>query len=319
LTGGTLAMFLAAFVQAQALMRGLLHNAGELYTNSLFLGNLFAFLALETETLAPGAGGRGPKRLRRGIRFESVKFRYPGSERLVLDNFTLDIAAGRTAAIVGPNGAGKSTLIKLLCRFYEPESGTIFLDGMDIQRSSTADVRRLISVMFQDPVRYADTVLANVSLASPVVKEHSMLDAAIRAAGAEDIVAKLPEGTATLLGKWFADGTDLSTGEWQRLALARAFLRDAPILLLDEPTSALDPWSETAWFDRFRLAAQGRTTIIITHRFTTAMNADVIHVMERGHITESGTHADLISLGGSYAGSWNRHQHGKGGQVLQPA
>jgi ATP-binding cassette, subfamily B, bacterial len=301
LTSGALAMFLAAFVQAQALMRALLQNAGDLYTNSLFLGNLFAFLALDSEPAPTAPASDTKKLLQRGIRFESVDFTYPGSETPALSNFTLDIPAGQTVAIVGPNGAGKSTILKLLCRFYEPDAGSIWIDGKNIQDSPALDIRRLVSVLFQEPVRYADTVLANVSPEALPTNDRSAVETAIRAAGAEAIVARLPHGVDTLLGKWFADGTDLSGGEWQRIALARALLRDAPILLLDEPTSALDPWAEAAWFDRYRQAAAGRTTIIITHRLTTAMKADVIHVVENGRLVESGSHERLSRCGRSYA------------------
>jgi len=308
LSSGALAMFLAAFVQAHALMRSLLQHAGELYTNSLFLGNLFAFLALDSELPATAAQRPPPKRLQRGIRFASVAFTYPGAQTPALSNFTLDIPAGQTIAIVGPNGAGKSTVLKLLCRFYEPDAGAIWIDGEKIQQSSPAEVRRLVSVLFQEPVRYADTVRVNVSPESPTL-DSSLVTAAIQAAGAEEVVARLPRGVETTLGKSFADGTELSGGEWQRIALARAFLRDAPILLLDEPTSALDPWAEAAWFDRFRDIHAGRTTIIITHRFTTAMRADLIHVMDHGRIIESGSHRQLLAAGNRYAAGWSRDSH----------
>jgi ATP-binding cassette subfamily B protein len=333
MTAGALAMFFVAFTQSQALVRSLLQNAGQMYSNSLFLGNLFQFLALESE--APGADAalkapryttgvsnpadvalKGPRyitetaqRLRRGIRFEEVDFTYPGASARALAKFTLDVPAGRTVAIVGPNGAGKSTIIKLLCRFYEPDHGRIWIDGADIRERPAADIRRLTSVLFQDPVRYAATVTDNVAPGSPP-PEASAIEAAVRAAGAERIVERLPRGYDTLLGKWFDDGVELSGGEWQRIALARAFLRDAPILLLDEPTSAMDSWAEADWFDRFRPAAAGRTTIIITHRFTTAMQADVIHVLEDGRSVESGSHQQLLDLGGRYAYSWARQTQG---------
>ena len=324
MTAGALAMFFVAFTQSQAIVRSLLHNAGQVYPNSLFLGNLFQFLALEGETAAsshakvrlkpdatyePDATTAVDRRLRRGIRFESVTFSYPGATTQALWNFSLDVPAGRTIAIVGPNGAGKSTIIKLLCRFYEPDSGSIWIDGANIRERPAADIRELTSVLFQDPVRFAATVADNVAPgATPIAP--SAIAAAVRAAGAEQIIEQLPRGYDTLLGKWFDDGVELSGGEWQRIALARAFLRDAPILLLDEPTSAMDSWAEADWFDRFRQAAAGRTTIIITHRFTTAMQADVIHVLEDGRIVESGSHQKLLDLGGRYAYSWARQTQG---------
>jgi ATP-binding cassette subfamily B protein len=307
MTAGALAMFFAAFVQAQALMRSLLQNAGELYSNSLFLGNLFQFLALEAEP-----AGRSqpllvsPQSLRRGIQFEAIDFAYPGTSTKALSDFNLDIPAGDTVAIVGPNGAGKSTIIKLLCRFYDPQRGRIWIDGTDIRERPAAEIRQLVSVLLQEPVRYAMTAAENVGPDSSSLIGRQAIESAVRAAAAEGIIERLPHGYDTLLGKWFDDGVELSAGQWQRIALARAFLRDAPILLLDEPTSAMDSWAEAGWFDRFRQAAAGRTTIIITHRFTTAMRADIIHVMQDGRIVESGSHEQLLALAGQYAGSWAR-------------
>ena len=305
LTLGDLALFYQAFQQGLRLMRSLLDNVGQLYYNSLFLGNLFEFLALEPTVLSPPSPQPAPVALRIGIRFQNVTFRYPGSPEPVLRDFTLDIPAGRIVAFVGPNGAGKSTFVKLLCRFYDPGQGRIELDGADLRDLSIEELRRRITVLFQEPVRYSTTVSENVALGdaqgSPGAAE---IEAAATAAGADEIAARLPDGYNSLLGKCFNDGAELSTGEWQRVALARAFLRRAPILILDEPTSAMDPWAEAEWIDRFRSLAAGRTAILITHRLTTAMRADFIHVMSGGEIVESGTHAELLSRGGLYAQSW---------------
>jgi len=201
-------------------------------------------------------------------------------------------------------------LVKLLCRFYDPTGGQIEIDGTNIRQISTSSLRRLITVLFQQPFHYNATVGENIRYGD---LEHELqvseIEAAARAAGAEDIIARLPEGYASVLGKWFAGGTELSVGEWQRIALARAFLREAPIIVLDEPTSALDPWAEADWLLRFRQLAVGRTAIIITHRFTTAMHADIIHVMERGRIMESGSHYDLLDRDGLYATSWKQQMN----------
>ena len=309
-TAGTLAMFYAAFVQGQGAMRSALANVAKLFTNSLFLGHLFAFLDLETETTSSGTdadAGGGESSLTEGIHFESVDFSYPGSSRATLSDLTLTIPAGKTVAIVGPNGAGKSTLFKLLCRFYEPQTGHILIDGQNIAERTPFEIRRTISVLFQDPVRYSATVEESVALGDATPHPSPIrIRGAVAAGGAEAVVERLAQGYDTLLGKEFENGAELSGGEWQRIALARALIRPAPILLLDEPTSAMDSWAEAEWYDRLREATVGRTTIIITHRFTTAMRADVIHVMDKGRIVESGSHDELVAAGGSYAISWAR-------------
>ncbi len=307
-TLGELALIYAAFNQGQGLMRTLLENAGQLYGNSLFLGNLFEFLALQPKIVCRADTPSLPvHEVKAGISFKGVSFSYPGASSKALDDFSMTIPSGKIVAIVGPNGAGKSTLLKLLCRFYDRDAGKIAIDGRDLRDFATDDLRRLITVLFQQPFHYNTTVRENVLYGDlKLQSSDAKIEAAIRAAGAEEIVARLPQHEQTLLGRWFAGGTELSVGEWQRIALARAFLRQAPIIILDEPTSALDPWAEADWLERFRKLAVGRTSIIITHRFTTAMHADVIHVMDRGRIIESGSHYGLLEQSGLYAESWTR-------------
>lgn len=304
-TLGDLALFYQAFNQGQSLMRSLLENVSQIYANSLFLSNLFEFLALQPQVVDSPHPTSVPIALEVGICFHQVTFRYPGSQRLALHNFNLTIPAGQIVAIVGTNGAGKSTLIKLLCRLYDPESGGIELDGIDLRNLPIQELRQLIAVLFQEPVHYNTTVAQNIALGDQAIVPSAFeIKAAAHAAGADKPIARLPQGYDTLLGKWFVDGTDLSVGEWQRLALARAFLRQAPIIVLDEPTSAMDPWAEADWLQRFRKLATGRTAVIITHRFTTAMRADIIHVMADGQIVETGRHDELLASGGRYAQSW---------------
>jgi len=236
------------------------------------------------------------------------------------------VLAGTVAAIVGPNGAGKSTLVKLLCRLYDPDSGSIEVDGVDLRHLSLQELRQNITVLFQEPVQYAATVAENIGMslaegeaeveAKP--EAEARVERAARAAGAEVMISRLPKGYDTVLGTWFEGGTDLSVGEWQRIALARAFLRHAPIIVLDEPTSAMDSWAEADWLRRFRLLARGRTAMVITHRFTTAMYADVIHVMHDGCIVESGSHQELLAQGGRYAQSWTAQMRGAGQDVPEP-
>ena len=307
-TLGELALIYVAFNQGQGLMRTLLENAGQLYGNSLFLGNLFEFLSLQPRITCRGGPPWPPSReVNSDITFSHVSFTYPDATRKALDDFTMTIPQGKIVAIVGPNGAGKSTLLKLLCRFYDPGEGNIEIDGHDLREIAIDNLRRMITVLFQQPFHYNTTVQENILFGDLNVKpSDAQIEAAIRAAGAEEIVSRLPQKEQTLLGRWFAGGTELSVGEWQRIALARAFLRRAPIIILDEPTSALDPWAEADWLERFRILAAGRTSIIITHRFTTAMHADVIHVMSEGRIVESGSHQRLLEQNGLYAESWTR-------------
>jgi ATP-binding cassette subfamily B protein len=304
-TLGDLVLFYQAFQRGQALLRSLLSNLGQMYANSVFLGNLFEFLDLRPKIVDPPDPSPVPVPLGQGIRFRNVSFSYPGSERAALQSFDLTIRPGQVVAIVGSNGAGKSTLVKLLCRFYDPTNGNIEWDGIDIRNFSVSEFRKSVSVLFQSALQYQATVRENIAFGDVAsTPTQARIEDAAQGAGAQDMVLRLPHGYDTLLGKWFAEGAELSGGEWQRLALARAFLRKAQLIILDEPTSAIDSWAEADWLDRFRDLAQGRTGIIITHRFTVAMRADLIHVMQDGKIVESGTHEELVRRDGLYAQSW---------------
>jgi ATP-binding cassette subfamily B protein len=270
----------------------------------LYLADLFEFLDLEIQVRDAAEPVAISTELRRGVTFEGVQFCYPGLAKPVLADFHLHIRAGQLVAIVGRNGAGKSTLVKLLCRQYDVHSGRILIDGVDVRDVLQADLRRMITVLFQEPVHYNDTLAGNIALGELDRASRNHIETAGRNAGMERLVSTLPRGYDTLLGKWFEGGTDLSVGEWQRVALARAFLRSASIVILDEPTSAMDPWSEAEWLQRFREYSAGKTSLLITHRFTTARYADEIHVMDYGSIVESGTHEELLATNGLYADSW---------------
>jgi ATP-binding cassette subfamily B protein len=301
---GDLTLFYQAFVGGGALVRQLTGSIGQAFSSILHLGDFFRFLQTEPAIMDPARPVAPPAAIFEGVRFEDVSFRYPGAERSTLRNLKLWIPAGRIVAIVGPNGAGKSTLVKLLCRFYDPTAGRIAVDGIDLREMKLNDVRALSSVLFQLPMAYDAPVRENIAVGSFDSTSDAALTSAAIAAGADEVIAQLPQGYDTRLGKSFPEGNELSAGQWQRIAMARAFCRQAPLVLLDEPTSFMDPWAETDWFARLRNLAQNRTAMVVTHRFTIARRADLIHVMNEGAVVESGTHDELLRRGGFYARSW---------------
>jgi ATP-binding cassette subfamily B protein len=300
---GDLLLCFQAFQSSQLLLRALLEGAGKIYRSLLFVENLDDFLKVEP-ALLPGGDSQQGLPVHESIRFERVAFTYPGGTHRALDGFDIEIPSGKVVALVGHNGAGKSTLIKLLCRFYDPDEGRILLDGVDLRDFDQNAIRREITVLFQEPVHYHATVRENIAFGDiDGLADHARVEQAAQNAGAMEPIERLNGGFDALLGKWFG-GEELSGGEWQRIALARAFFRQASLVILDEPTSAMDSWAEQEWLGRFRILTAGKAALLITHRFTTAMYADVIHVLDRGRVVESGTHAQLVSLGGAYANSW---------------
>jgi ATP-binding cassette, subfamily B, bacterial len=315
-TIGDLALFYQAFNKGQGVMRAVLGNIGQILTNSLYLGNLFAFLELKANLAEPAKPRSFPAEIKQGIHFQDVSFAYPGSSKKILDSFNFFIPAGKVVAIVGPNGAGKTTLLKLLCRLYDVEEGRIEIDGIDIRDMSIQRLWRQITVLFQEPLPYHATAGESIALGDIDGKPSAAeIENAARNAGAHEVITRLPRGYDTLLGKWFADGVELSGGERQRVAMARAYLRQSPIILLDEPTSFVDSWAEKEWFERFDAMARGRTSLIITHRFTIAMRADIIFVMDEGQIVEFGTHQQLLSQEGLYAQSWKAQMQASFGNL----
>ncbi len=305
LTLGDLALFYQAFIRGQGVIKTIFGSLGQMIKNSLFLSILFEFLDLESTITDPKSPVAVPQNLKKGIQIRNITFRYPGTERYVFRDFSLFIPAGKAVSVVGENGSGKTTLIKLLCRFYDPESGSIEFDGVDIRNFSVKELLRMITITFQMPLNYHATVSETIAMGDlDTPASAAEIESAARRAGANDFISRLPKKYDTLLGKVHAKGAELSGGEWQRLALARAYFRKAPIILLDEPTSFMDSWSESDWFQRFRDFAKNRTALIITHRFTIARRADIIFVMDKGQIIESGTHHELLELDGFYAKSW---------------
>jgi len=304
-TLGELAMFAQAFSQGQQLLRTLLATVAQIYSNLLFLENLFELLAVEPAIIDPAEPKPVPGTPAPALRFDRVSFRYPGTDRPIFSGFDLEVAGGSVTALLGVNGAGKSTLFKLLCRFYDPDEGTVELDGVDLRDLRIEDIRRRVTMLLQEPVQYSETARRNIELGD-LAGDHGPadVDRAVAAAGAGPIVERLERGLDTLLGTWFAGGSELSVGQWHRLGLARTSFRDASVILLDEPTATMDSWSEIEWLGRFRTIAAGRTTIVITHRLSTARAADVIHVIDDGRVIESGTHDELLALNGRYAEAW---------------
>jgi len=302
LTVGDLVMFFQAIQRASGFLEGLGWSVSNLYESNLFLTTLNEFLAIRSKLPEAVKPRPFPASLGQGITFEQVSFQYPHEERVAVLDFTFTIKPGEHVAFVGANGAGKTTLVKLLCRLYDPTSGRITIDGADLRDYAIADVRGAVSGIFQDFVKFQFSVKDNISLGvnAPDVALPSVVQAA-RQAGVHEAIERLPKGYESLLGKLFDGGHELSIGEWQKVALARAVLRNSQILILDEPTSAMDAKAEAELFERFHELAQGRTAILISHRLSTVKMADRIFVVDRGQIVEQGTHDDLMSRQGLYA------------------
>jgi ATP-binding cassette subfamily B protein len=301
ITLGQMTMYLMLFRQGQGAVTAMLSAVGGMYEDNLYLSTLYEYL----ETRVPESSGSattGPQP-QDGIRFEDVSFTYPGAEAPALEHINLHLRPGSSLALVGENGSGKTTLIKLLTRLYPPTSGRILLDGQDLAQWDEQALRQRIGVIFQDFTRYQMLVGENVGAGDErfFEDETRWRDAAMKGRASEFIEA-LPAAYQTQLGKWFKDGRELSGGQWQKIALSRAFMRTrADILVLDEPTAAMDAQAEAEVFEHFRQLARGRITILISHRFSTVRMADQIAVLDRGQITEQGSHEELMRLNGSYA------------------
>ena len=299
---GDVVMYFGAFQRAQEYFRDVLTAIASLYENNLFLADFQRFLALAPTVVDPIRPTSFPSPVREGIEFDRVGFRYPGTDRDVLTGVSFSIQPGEHVAIVGENGSGKTTLVKLLCRLYDPTVGTVRIDGIDLRDLRIADLRAQLAVVFQDYAKFHLSARDNIWVGNIALPTDSpaIADAA-RRTGADEVIDALPNGYDTMLGRQFESGVELSIGQWQKLALARAFLRQTPLIVLDEPTAALDPRAEAAVFDQFHELARGRTAIFISHRLSTVRHADRILVMVNGQIAESGAHEELVERAGVYA------------------
>jgi ATP-binding cassette subfamily B protein len=297
---GQMAMFLLAFRQGMIYIKDLFGSLSGLYEDSLFIGDTFEFLDLK-ENIRAKEPVVTTSPLKKKISLDNLSFTYPGNTGKTINNVSFEINKGEIIALVGPNGAGKSTLVRLLCRLYDPDSGTIIYDDNDIKTIDPEEYRKLFSVVFQDFMLYNLTAgenirMGNINEENPDVK----IKKSAASTGVHEMITALPKGYDTVIGNLFENSRELSWGEWQKIALARALFRDAPVLILDEPSSALDADTEYDIFSRFREIVKDRTSILISHRFTNVSLADRIIVLDKGTIAETGTHDELMKLGGIY-------------------
>ena len=301
-TIGVLTFLAGSFRQSRDLIQRVLLSLAQIFEQSLYLDDLFSFLALEPR-IRPTAGARPvPHPIRQGFTFEGVGFRYPGAEHWAVRGLDFTLAPGERLALVGENGAGKTTLVKLLARLYDPSEGRILLDGIDLREYDLESLRRNVGVIFQDFVRYDFLLRENIAVGNiGGLEDEPRIQSAAARSLADTVAARLPGRYGQMLGRRFEGGVDLSGGEWQKVALARAYMREAQLLILDEPTAALDARAEYEVFLRFSELTQGRMAVLISHRFSTVRMADRIVVLRGGELVEHGTHEELLALGGLYS------------------
>ncbi|MGH8061791.1 MAG: ABC transporter ATP-binding protein [Pseudoxanthomonas sp.] len=301
-TIGDLTFLAGSFRRLRQLLEGLLVGFSQVASQALYLDDLFSFFEIEPEIKSPENPVPIPKPITRGFVFEDVGFRYPDAERWAVRHLDFELHAGEVLALVGENGAGKTTLVKLLARLYDPDEGRILLDGIDLRDYDIEELRANIGVIFQDFVRYNLTAGENIGVGQvDAMDDEVRIREAARRAMADEVIASLPNGYDQQVGRRFKTGVDLSGGQWQKIAIARAYMRDAQVMILDEPTAALDARSEFEVFQRFKELSDDRTAVLISHRFSSVRMADRILVLNEGQLEASGTHEQLLAQGGRYA------------------
>ncbi len=299
---GDLTFLAGSFRQLRSLLEGILSRFTAVSQGALYLKDFFDFFNIQPKIKLSVNGRRFPNPIMQGFTFKNVGFRYTNSERWANRNLNFTLHAGEKLALVGENGAGKTTLVKLLARLYDPSEGNIFLDGHDLREYDLAELRKQVGVIFQDYIRYQMTVSQNIAIGNIDEKENrELIVNAAKKSLADILVEKLPGKYDQALGKRFNQGVELSGGEWQKIALARAYMKDAQLLILDEPTSALDARAEYEVFQRFSELTKGKTAVLISHRFSTVRMADRILVLEKGELLESGSHEELLKENGRYS------------------
>jgi ATP-binding cassette, subfamily B, bacterial len=302
LTIGDLVMYFGAIQRAESSLRGLFNSLGALYEDNLFLSTFSEFADLQDSVVAPPSPKPVPNPVRESLSVRGVTFQYPHSTDPALQDVNLHVGPGEMVALVGSNGSGKTSLIKLLCRLYDPDEGSIALDGIDLREMDPEEYRRRIAVVFQDYTRYGLPATDNIGFGDVANLDcRERIEAAAHDAGVDEALARLPRGYDTVLGRYFPEGEELSIGEWQKVALARAFFSNANILIADEPTSSLDAEAEASVFKMIRRLAKDRAAVVVSHRFSTVRMADRIYVLDRGRVVEMGNHDELIAMGGRYA------------------